>query len=179
MNFPQRLLKTISNKLSLKTVLFDKEKSFLKNLIIQRNLLKKNNRKKNPIKLSNSNNNVIVTNIINISFLKSNTNFHVSDVKGNIKLFISAGFAGFKGKQKKQRRLVITKLVALLIKKNPFLLTKPVALHLNNVNFYKNFIVSKFKDILYLPIIKTFNQIPYNGCRKKKLRRKKHTKKIK
>jgi ribosomal protein S11 len=117
--------------------------------------------------------------IINISFLKANTHIHVSDIQGNLKLFYSAGSVDLAGKQKKKRRIAVSKLISLLLKKATFLGQKPVALHLNNVNFYKNLIVRKLKRNLYIRIIKIFNQTPYNGCRKRKLRRKKYTKKFK
>ena len=65
------------------------------------------------------------------------------------------------------------------MKKASFLGKKPVALHLNNVNFYQNLIVNKLKQTFYIKVIKSFNQAPYNGCRKKKVRRKKYTKKFK
>ena len=117
--------------------------------------------------------------IINISFLKANTTIHISDIKGNLKLFYSAGSVNLTGKQKRKRRISVSKLISLLLKKATFLTTEPVALHLNNINFHKNFIISRLKRVLYIRIIKSFNQAPYNGCRKKKLRRKKYTKKIK
>ena len=117
--------------------------------------------------------------VINISFLKANTTIHVSDTQGNLKLFYSAGSVALTGKQKKKRRIAVSKLISLLLKKANFLGQKPIALHLNNVNFYKNLIVRKLKRNLYIKIIKIFNQTPYNGCRKRKLRRKKYTKKFK
>jgi len=117
--------------------------------------------------------------IISVSFLKANTTIHISDAKGNMRLFYSAGSVGLSGKQKRQRRIAVAKLISLLLKKATFLANKPVALHLNSVNSYKNLIVSKLKRSLYIRVIKSFNQAPYNGCRKKKVRRKKYTKKFK
>ena len=117
--------------------------------------------------------------IVNISFLKANTIINVSDIQGNLKLFYSAGSVQLSGKQKRKRRVAISKLISLVLKKATFLNNKPVALHLNDVNFYRNLIVRKLKRNLYLKIIKIFNQTPYNGCRRKKLRRKKYKKKFK
>nr|YP_010133767.1 ribosomal protein S11 [Nitzschia supralitorea]QWM93257.1 ribosomal protein S11 [Nitzschia supralitorea] len=117
--------------------------------------------------------------IINISFLKANTTIHVSDIQGNLKFFYSAGSVELTGKQKRKRRIALSKLISLLLKKATFLGSKPIALHLKNVNFYKSLIVRKLKRNLYIKIIKIFDQTPYNGCRKKKLRRKKYTKKFK
>ena len=180
------LFNVISNKLKLKVSLVNEERFFVKNLKNRINRLKKVkesnykhlNRNETWITHSNTQD-LVVMYIVNISFLKANTTIHVSDIKGNLKLFYSAGSVNLTGKQKRKRRIAISKLISLLLKKATFLSTKPVALHLNNVNFYKNFIIGRLKKVLYIRIIKSFNQAPYNGCRKKKLRRKKYTKKLK
>jgi len=182
------LFNAITNKLELKTSLLNEERLYVKNLLDKINHLKKLREKdyktlslkKTTYKRSSeSDTNLIVMYIINISFLKANTTIHVSDVKGNVKLFYSAGSVGLIGKQKKKRLIAVSKLISLVLKKALFLGKKPVALHLNNVNFYNSLIVNKLKKSLYIKVIKSFNQTPYNGCRKKKLRRKKYTKKFK
>jgi small subunit ribosomal protein S11 len=186
MNLSHTLFTTISNKLKLKVSLLNEERLYVKNLKTQIDLLKKikeSNYKNISIKKhqlkSENNQNLIVMYVVNIAFLKANTIIHVSDIKGNMRLFYSAGSVGLAGKQKRKRRIAISKLISLVLKRAIFLNKKPIALHLNNVNFYKNLIVNKLKRVLYIRIIKSFNQIPYNGCRKKKLRRKKYTKKFK
>ena len=182
MNLSNILFNNISNKLKL--TLLNREKFYIKNLfnqIIQLEQIKKKNYKK----LGQKNNKNILKQdltvyyIINISFLKANTTIHLSDIKGNIKLFYSAGDIGLKGKQKTKRRIAVGKLIAILFKKTPFITKKPIALHLNNVKFYKRFIVKQLKKNFFIKIIKSFNLTPYNGCRKKKIRRKKHSKKLK
>lgn len=184
MNLSNILFNNISNKLKL--TLLDKEKFYIKNLFNQINQLeqiKKKNYKKLSQKNTNNNNflkqDLTVYYIINISFLKANTTIHLSDIKGNIKLFYSAGDLGLKGKQKTKRRITVNKLITMLLKKTPFINKKPVALHLNNVKFYKRIITKQLKRFLFIKIIKSFNLTPYNGCRKRKIRRKKHTKKFK
>jgi len=185
MSLSHTLFTTISNKLRLKTSLLNEEKLYVKNLRVRIDSLKKT--KENDYKdisvernqfRSEINQDLVVTYVINISFLKANTTIHVSDIKGNMKLFYSAGSVGLAGKQKRKRRVAVSKLISLLLQKATFLNKKPVALHLNNVNFYKNLIVGKLKRSLYIRVLKSFNQAPYNGCRKKKLRRKKYTKKF-
>jgi len=187
MNLSHILFTTISNQLKLKTFLLNEEKFCVKNLKTQIKFLRKE--KENGYKnitvdehtqLNTENNQkLIVMYVINISFLKANTTIHVSDIKGNMKLFYSAGSIGLTGKQKRKRRIATSKLISLLLQKATFLSKKPIALHLNNVNSYKSFIVNKLKRTFYIRLIKSFNQIPYNGCRKKKIRRKKYTKKFK
>lgn len=180
------LFNTLTNKLKLETSLIEKEKFHVKNLLNQTCHLKNNNFKIsntkqffNFEKKINSEDFFIIAYIINISFLKANTIINVSDPQGNLKLFYSAGSVNLTGKQKKKRRIALSKLISLIFKKATFLVKKPIALHLNNVNFYKNLIVKKLKRNLYIKVVKIVNKTPYNGCRKKKIRRKKYTKKFK
>jgi ribosomal protein S11 len=189
MTLSNTLFNNLANKLKLETSLLQKEKSYVKNLLNQAAYLKKlkeDNSKDLSLKKFVITNNkktdlqdFVVAYIISISFLKANTTIHVSDTKGNLKLFYSAGSVELSGKQKRNRRIAISKLISLVLKKATFLGQKPIALHLNNVNFYKNLIVRKLKRNLYIKVIKILNQTPYNGCRKKKLRRKKYTKRFK
>lgn len=182
MNLSNILFNNISNKLKFLT---NKKKFYIKNLLNQIHQLeqiKKKNYKKLGTKIVNYNSfkqNLTVFYVINISFLKTNTIIHLSDIKGNIKLFYSAGEIGLSGKQKTKRRTVVTKLITLLLRKASFIKKKPVALHLNNVKFYKRLILKQLKKNFFITIIKSFNLTPYNGCRKKKIRRKKYTKKLK
>lgn len=183
------LFNNLTNKLKLETSLLEREKFYVKNLLNQANYLKKlkeNNSKNLSIEKfinisdkETSTQDFVIAYIISISFLKANTTIHVSDTKGNLKLFYSAGSVELSGKQKRKRRIAVSKLISLIFKKATFLGQKPIALHLNNVNFYKNLIVRKLKRNLYIRIIKIVNQTPYNGCRRKKLRRKKYTKRFK
>ena len=189
MNLSNILFNSVANKLKFKTSTLQEERFYIKNLLNQITLLKKlkeNNYKNLSVKksnyynnrISNDNQDLMIMYIVNISFLKANTIINVSDIKGNVKFFYSAGSVGLTGKQKKKRRLTVSKLISLLIKKAMFLKNKPIALHLNNVNFYNSLIINKLKHTLYIRVIKRFNQTPYNGCRKKKIRRKKYTKKF-
>ena len=120
----------------------------------------------------------LVVYIITISFSRSNTTLHVSDIKGNVKLFYTAGSVNLSGKQKKRRVLAILRLFKLLYRNASFLYGKPISLHLNNVNRHKFLIIRKLKQKFFIKLIKEFNQSPYNGCRKPKIRRKKYKKKL-
>lgn len=189
MNLSNTLFNNLATKLKLETSLLKEEKFYIKNLLDQVIYLKKlktNDYKNLGVKkfLGDNNRKVnsqdfMIMYIINVSFLKANTAIHISDIKGNLKLFYSAGSVNLAGKQKRKRRIAVSKLITLLLKKATYLTGKPVALHLNNVDFYKPLIIRKLKRNLYIKIIKIFNQTPYNGCRKRKLRRKKYTKKFK
>lgn len=189
MNLSNTLFNNLTNKLQLDTHLFEEEKVYVKNLQDRINSLRKL-KEQNYKNLSvteftkskqetNIEQDLMVVYIINVSFSKANTTIHVSDIKGNVRLFYSAGSVGLAGKQKRKRRVAIVKLISLMIKKASFLGNKPVAVHLSNVNFYQNLIINKLKQTLFIKVIKSFNQTPYNGCRKPKVRRKKYTKKFK
>lgn len=184
MTLSNTLLTTITNRLNIN--LLNEEQLSIKNLRHQTKLLREAKESSikylSPNKLIEDGDNrqdLTVMYVINLSFLRANTTVHVSDVKGNVKLFYSAGSVDLTGKQKRKRRVAVSKLISLILKKSSFLATKPIALHLNNVSYYKGFIVDRLKNVLYIRIIKSFNQTPYNGCRKRKLRRKKYTKKFK
>lgn len=182
MNLYQIILNHVSDKLK-----FKKEINYvnvLLNNISFLNELKKNNLK-NLIDIKflndiNNNNSIkedfLITYIINISFLKTNTIVNISDIKGNTKLFYTAGNVNLSGKQKKRRKIALLRLINLIFKKAGFIEKKPVALHLNNVVSYKTLIINKLKQVYFIKLIKSYNQIPYNGCRKKKIRRKKYSK---
>lgn len=115
----------------------------------------------------------IVTYIINISFLMTNTFLHLMNSNGNLLFFCSAGSLNYKGKQKKLRFLVFQSLFHILVSKFKFLVKKPIALHFKNVDSNKLWIMKKLNKKFFIKAVKSFNLHPYNGCRKKKIRRKK------
>lgn len=188
MNLSKILFSNLTNKFKLDTHSLIKKRSYIENLISQVNSLRemkeKNHKQLGVGNIENQHQNIdnytdlTIVYIIDVSFSKANTMIHISDTKGNLKLFYSAGTVGLVGKQKRNRRIAIIKLISLLMKKATFVGKKPVALHLNNVNFYQNLIVNKLKQTIFIKVIKSFNQVPYNGCRKKKVRRKKYVKKF-
>jgi ribosomal protein S11 len=126
-------------------------------------------------KSTNTNDN-LVTYIIDISFSKTNTLLHIMDFSGNLKFFCSAGLFKYKGRRKKSRFQIIRDFYHILLSKFKFLRFKPIALHLKNVGNDKYWITKKFKKKFYIKTIRNFNLYPCNGCRKKKVRRKKFKK---
>jgi ribosomal protein S11 len=179
MNLSNILFNNISNNLNL--TLLKKEKCYIQLLFTKIDQLKQNKKKIFTYDISYlfATDLVTVCYIINITFLKANTTIHLSDIKGNTKLFYSTGDIGFKGKRKKQRKIGIIKLISLFTKKIFFTHKNPIALHLNNVKSYKRLIIRKLKKKIFLTTVKSFNLTPYNGCRKKIIRRKKRKKKFK
>lgn len=118
-------------------------------------------------------NGLSVVYVIFFSFASSNTFLHVTDALGNLKFRSTAGLINFKGKQKKNRLLVLNKFFRELKKlKISILKNKPIALHLNNVGFYKYLIVKNLKKNYFVRFIKNYESYSYNGCRKRKKLRK-------
>lgn len=111
--------------------------------------------------------------IIYFNFSKSNTNLQIMDSSGNSEIFYSSGLVNLTGKKKVVRKLVLIKLFNLLtLLKLTVIKNLPVALHLKNVGSYKFLIIKKLKKKFFIQVIKTFELKAYNGCRKKKERRK-------
>lgn len=119
----------------------------------------------------------IVMYIIDITFSRSNTFLHVMDSSGKLKFFCSAGHLQYKGKNKKFRFTVFKSIYHILTTKLKFLKGKPVALHLKNVGFNRFWLIKKLKTKFFVKVVKSFNIFPHNGCRKRKVRRKKFKKK--
>lgn len=117
----------------------------------------------------------LVTYIIDITFSRTNTLLHVMDFSGNLKFFCSAGLMKYKGKSKKKTRyLILRDMFRIFNSKLKFLKLQPLALHLKNVGSAKFWIVKKFlKKKLFVKIVKSYDLYPHNGCRKRKVRRKK------
>lgn len=123
------------------------------------------------------NNDYLVAYIIDITFSRSNTFVHVMDYSGKVKFFYSSGSFNFSGKSKRSRFTVFRNIYRVLVTKLKFLKGKPIALHLKNVGFNKFWIVKKLKKRFFIKCIKSYNIYPHNGCRKRKMRRKKFKKK--
>lgn len=128
-------------------------------------------------KNSNMKQNFLIFYVIYFNFSPSNTTLQITNSLGNSKNFYSAGLVDLKGKQKVVRKLVLVKLFNLLtLLKLKLIKNTPVALHLKNVGSNKYLIVKKLKKKFFIKVIKTFELSAYNGCRKKKERRKRQKK---
>lgn len=154
--YNKKVVKSI-NKLKLSLTEKQKYKEF--------NFLTKN--------LKNTRNGSVVVYIIYVSFSLANTFLYVTDALGKLKFRYSAGLVDFKGKQKKIRLQVLNRFFRELKKlKMGVIKNKPVALHLNNVGFYKYLIIKNLKKDFFIGFIKSYQTYSYNGCRKKKKLRK-------
>ena len=170
------------NKFFKKIVVKKQYIKMLKNKTCLLNSIKENNYKNLNFNKFLKNKNFVncdnlVMYIIDICFLSSNTSLSIMDSSGVIKFFCSAGDFSYTGKKKKKRLLVLKSIFRMIILKLKFLQNKPLALHLKNVKFSKFWLKKKLKKKFFIKIIKSFYLYPHNGCRKKKIRRKKFRKK--
>lgn len=157
-----------------------KQLSFLKEQLVNKikflNILKQNKETKS-LSLVLKKNQVLETPlkyIVGVSLSNTNSIIYVTDIKGKIKFFLSAGFLGLNGRQKIKKPAVLVKLLRSLIVKRQLKRKSCVALHLKNFNkFYTSIVLSLLKKHLKIGFVRVFNNKPHNGCRPKKLKRKK------
>jgi ribosomal protein S11 len=110
--------------------------------------------------------------VISINLLEKNTFFNVTDIKGNLKFFRSAGSVELKGKRKIKQPLALNNLINSLKNEVKFLGNSPIAMHLTNVNFFFfKYIISKLEKFFFITFIRVFDAKPHNGCRPKKIKR--------
>jgi hypothetical protein len=118
-------------------------------------------------------NSVFVTYVIEISFLRKNTLIHVNNYLGNLIFCSSSGNVKLTGKSKSHRLIILRKFYRIVVSKLKFLKNQPLAIHFKNIDFDLSWLIKKLKKKFLLILTKYFKNYPYNGCRKKKLRRKK------
>lgn len=112
--------------------------------------------------------------ILSITFSRTNTFLHLTTFSGHMLHFYSAGNVNYTGKSKKLRRFWILKdIFKKFIFKFRFLYGKFVGLHLTNVGFFRSVIIKYLKKKYFITSVKVFSRFPHNGCRQKKVRRKK------
>lgn len=114
--------------------------------------------------------------ILSIKYTTVNTFLQLSNCDGNLKISYSAGHF-FKGKQKTARIVTLKKFFYQLFLKFPELQKTAVSLQLVNVS-NKVWVIRYLKKKLYIVSIRVLNLFPHNGCRNKKIRRKKYKKKL-
>lgn len=127
----------------------------------------------------NYENSIFIKYILGISISKTNNIIYLSDTTGHIKFFCNSGQLDLDKKVRKKTKLVIIKLVNFINKKlKSVYLNEHIALHLKNVK--KRFCYSTLNLLLErkykVDVLKIKNNQPHNGCRPRKLKRKKRKK---
>jgi ribosomal protein S11 len=127
----------------------------------------------------NLNKSDVIRYIIGVRFLKRNTVVYITDVQGRLKHCASEGHMKLNKKQKTKFSLVLIKLTRSILAKLPDLKRAPIAIHLINVVRSVQFsFESAFKTQFFVVQLVSFKAFPHNGCRPKKLKRKKRKKLI-
>ena len=115
--------------------------------------------------------------VIGVSFLEKNTIIYITDNYGQLKYQCSAGHIKLNKKQKIKVPLALIKLTKIVLNKIPYLKKTPIAFHLNNLSqplqFFFEYIL---KTQFFIIKLSSFKVYPCNGCRPKKLKRKKRKK---
>lgn len=134
-------------------------------------LLSKNLQKSSPKFKSE----ILINYILGISIYRTNIILYLSDVKGTIIFFITSGFLNIKKKQKKKKITVLIRLIKFMLLKVKFVHKNDlIALHLKNFNERLGSFISIFLSKYYnIELIKINTSEPHNGCRPRKLKRKK------
>nr|YP_010047244.1 ribosomal protein S11 [Eucampia zodiacus]QPJ79926.1 ribosomal protein S11 [Eucampia zodiacus] len=110
--------------------------------------------------------------IIVINMSLTNTIVSLIDTKGKLLISLSAGQLHYKGKQKKKQPTVLISLLKELLIKSRFIGNKPIAIHFKNTKAYhESIVISMLSEKFFIQFIKSYNLLPHNGCRPKKLKR--------
>lgn len=114
--------------------------------------------------------------ILAIKYTSANTFVQLSNSLGKVIFYCSAGYF-FKGKQKTSRFLILKKFINVLFLRFSFLQEAAVSLHFFNV-FNRRWVVKYLRKKVFITNIKTFAVFAHNGCRNRKVKRKKFKKKL-
>ena len=157
------------------------------NLVLFKNLKKQKNKEKirkrfviqSPEKIIDYKFKNLIRFVIGISANRNNVIVYVTDIKGKLFYYKTSGMLGLLRKQKKRSVHIILRLLKILISDNQYLKNNFIsALHLKNINKKLSMVIIKFlsKNFIHIKNIKIKNHQPHNGCRPKKIRRKKRKK---
>ena len=113
----------------------------------------------------------IISYILTIINSRKNIVCNITSTEGKIISNITSGKMGFKGsfKSKKFSMISILKKISYGYK---FLKKKPILLKLKGLKYNNKLVIKKLTEILIIKSIINENNIPHNGCRPRKLKRK-------
>lgn len=122
----------------------------------------------------------MISYIINIILTPTNTVVNITDINGNVIISVSAGLIKLTKFQKKSQPTALLNIFKILLSKSKFLKNKAVALHFKNVKrFHELFFITALKNKIFIKSFQSYNLIPHNGCRPKKIKRiKRRTKRL-
>ena len=164
----------LSKKLYINNFLlkFSLQKNSLKNIKKHIYMLNILNYKTIPLKVFYINKKLnLVAYIISISINKSNIFFHIKNCFGNELFYYSIGLLNLNKKKLKKSEL-LQKFLKLMFLKMKFLKNKPLSVHLFNIDFNYNWFIEKLYIKSFILSIQLYTNVSHNGCRKKKLKKK-------
>lgn len=114
----------------------------------------------------------LVMYIINVILSSTTTVVNVVDLKGRVLISISAGSLNLTKFQKRTQPMALLNIFKVLLLRAKFLKSSPVALHFKNVKrFHESFFINVLKTKLYIKSVQSYNLVPHNGCRPKKVKK--------
>ena len=118
--------------------------------------------------------------IINVILSPTNTIVNVTDINGNVLISITAGSINLTKFQKRAQPAALLNIFKILLVKAKFLQNKAVAIHFKNVKrFHESFFITALKNKIFIKSFQSYNLLPHNGCRPKKIKRiKRRTKRL-
>ena len=118
--------------------------------------------------------------IIKITLTKTNIFLNITDIKGNLKVFLSSGSLNLKGRQKTTQPNSIILLLKKLFLNAKFLKNKTIGLQFKNIKpYHELMILNILKNKIFIKYLRSYNCYPHNGCRPKKIKRfKRRTKRL-
>lgn len=114
----------------------------------------------------------LISYVIHINLSLTNTLINVNTIKGNPRLFYSAGMCNLQKSQKTRQPKAILTILRILLTKTKLFKSKPVAIHFNNLFFnQQSYILKKLKKKIFTKLIASYKYYSHNGCRLKKKKR--------
>lgn len=167
-------LETLTKKIRTKIISFEKTK--------QQKKLEKTKKikiQREPVRAIGHKLGRLVSLVVGVSIQKNNVIVYLTNVKGKLLYFKTSGMLGISKRQKRKSVLVTLRLLKMLVLDNVKVKKNlPTALHLKNMSRRTSSVVTKFlsKNFTNVDVIKLKNNLPHNGCRPKKIKRKKRKK---
>ena len=118
----------------------------------------------------------LISYIVNFTITNRDTILYVTDIKGNLKFYSSASLLRMAGKQKTKQPAALLKVLRSFMLNIKLFKSRPVALHFfNTKKQFAVILVRILEKMLFIKLIKLYSfLLPHNGCRPKKIRRKKY-----
>ena len=164
-------IKILLQKLFFKIILFKKTNNY-KLLLTELNKYKVLENSLTNSTETDINVTKLVNYILIINMSLTNTVVNLTDTKGKLIVSLSAGQLNFKGKQKRKQPSVLIMLLKELLIKTRFVKNKTIAIHFKNTKeYHESLVISMLSEKFFIQFIKSYNLLPHNGCRPKKLKR--------